>query len=40
MSTKPGRSRRFCLIGGYRQGNKSFFMWYNAGTRQCIQGVT
>ena len=34
------RSRGFSDTGGYKQGNKSFVMWYNPSTRQCVQSVT
>lgn len=34
------RSRGFRDVGGYKEGNKSFVMWYSPGTRQCVQAVT
>jgi len=33
------RKRGFVNKGGYQSGNAAYSMWWNAGTRQCIQGV-
>ena len=34
------RQRGFRDTGGYKQDNKSFVLWYNSNTRQCVQAVT
>lgn len=31
--------RCFVRKGGWQSGNAAYSMWWNAGTRQCIQGV-
>jgi hypothetical protein len=31
--------RGFVHRGGWQSGNAAFSIWWNAGTRQCIQGV-
>ena len=33
------RKRGFVRKGGWQSGNSAYSMWWNAGTRQCIQGV-
>ena len=34
------RARGFRDTGGYKQDGKSFVMWHNRNTRQCVQAVT
>ena len=34
------RSRGFTDVGGYKLGNRSYVMWWNAQTRQCLQAAT
>lgn len=34
------RSRGFTDAGGYKQGNKSYVIWWNPNTRQCVSSAT
>lgn len=33
------RKRSFVRKGGWQSGNSAYSLWWNAGTRQCIQGM-